>query len=127
MSFVGDELGDRLFAEASGDADDGLDHELVDVSAGGVLDEFAVDLDVVEWQVLEVVEGAEAGAEVIEREAAAEVAQVLREGLGVGDVGDGGGLGDLEDQVRRVDAGWSAGDRRSLRGVAGRRATCRRC
>ena len=71
---VGDELGDRFFAEASGDPDDGLDHELVDLSAGGVLDELAVDLDVVERQVLEVVEGAEAGAEVVQREAAAVVA-----------------------------------------------------
>ena len=28
--FVGDEFGDRFFAEALGDADDGFDHELVD-------------------------------------------------------------------------------------------------
>ena len=97
--FVGHEFGDRFFAEASGDADDGFDHELVDLSAGGVFDEFAVDLDVVEGEVFEVVEGSEAGAEVIEREAAAVVAEVLRERLGVGDVGDGGCLGDFEDEV----------------------------
>ena len=53
-------------------------------AAGGVLDELAVDLDVVERQVLEVVEGPEAGAEVVEREPAAEVAQVLRRTLGRG-------------------------------------------
>ena len=72
---VGDELGDRLLAESLGDADDGLDHELVDLAVGGVLDELAVDLDVVERQVLEVVEGAEPGAEVVQREPAAVVAQ----------------------------------------------------
>ena len=55
---VGDELGDRFLAEALGDADDRFDYELVDVSAGRVLDELAIDLDVVERQVLEVVEGA---------------------------------------------------------------------
>ena len=44
-----------------------------------VADELAVDLEVVERQVLEVVEGAEAGAEVVEREAAAEVGEALGE------------------------------------------------
>ena len=59
------------------DADDRFDHELVDPSAGGVLDELAVDLDVVKRQMLEVVEGAEAGAEVVQREPAATIAQPL--------------------------------------------------
>ena len=90
------------------------------LSAGRVFDEFAVDLDVVEREVFEVVEGAEAGAEVIEREAAAVVAEVLREGLGVGDVGDGGGFGDFEDQVGRIAGAGSQPivDRLQERGVA---------
>ena len=125
--FVGDELGDRLFAEALGDADDGFDDELVDASAGRVFDEFAVDLDVVEWEVFEVVEGAEAGAEVVEREAAAVVAEVLREGLGVGDVGDGGGFGDLEDQVGSDRRSWPQPIVDRLQESWGRRGICRRC
>ena len=56
-----------------------LDHELVGAAGGQLRDELAVDLQVVERQVLEVVEGAEAGAEVVEREAAAELAQPLGE------------------------------------------------
>ena len=68
---VADELGDRLAAEAAGDLDQGADDELVGLGVGQVLDELAVDLQVVELEVLEVVEGGEAGAEVVEREAAA--------------------------------------------------------
>ncbi len=44
-----------------------------------VADELAVDLEEVERQVLEVVEGAESGAEVIQREPAAEFGEVLAE------------------------------------------------
>ena len=68
-------------------------------------DEVAVDLEVVERQVLQVVEGGEAGAEVVEREAAAEPGQALREGAGLLHVGDRGGLGDLEHEAARIDAG----------------------
>ncbi len=51
---------------AAGDADDGLDDELVHGALHETADEVAVDLEVVEGQVLQVVEGAEAGAEVVE-------------------------------------------------------------
>lgn len=70
---VADELGDRLGAEASGDVDYGLDDELIGGGVDELGDEPAVDLQVVELEVLEVVEGGKAGAEVVEREQAAEL------------------------------------------------------
>ena len=101
MSLVADELGDRALAHAAGELDDGADHEPVGGVGGAVADELAVDLDEVEGQVLEVVEGAEARAEVVQGEAAAELAELLGEAARGGDVVDRGGLGDLEDQLGR--------------------------
>ena len=102
---VADELGDRLLAHAPGD----VDQRLHDSWFGGVLgeaaDELAVDLEVVERQVLEVVEGAEAGAEVVEGEPAAQAAQPLGEAPGPLDVHDRRRLGHLEDEPGRVDPG----------------------
>ena len=66
-------------------------------------DELAVDLDDVERQVLEVGERAEAGAEVVEGEAAAELGEPLGEAARLLEVADRRRLGDLEDQRRRVD------------------------
>ena len=68
---VADELGDRALAEPARHADDRLDDELVGAAAG-VGDEVAVDLQVRDGQVLEVEERAEAGAEVVDRQPAAE-------------------------------------------------------
>ncbi len=83
---VADVLGDRLLTQPARDRDDGLDHELVGARAAGVAHELAVDLQDVEVHVLEVVEGAEAGAEVVQREAAAELRQLVRELARRGDV-----------------------------------------
>jgi hypothetical protein len=68
---------------------------------------FAIDLDVLEGEVFEVVEGAKPGAEVVERERAPELGESLAEPAGLGDVADGGGRGDLEDQppVRETGVG----------------------
>ena len=74
-----DALGDRLLVEAVRERDQRLDHELVGAVAEAVGDELAVDLEVVEGDVLEVEEAAEAGAEVIEREAATELLEPLGE------------------------------------------------
>jgi hypothetical protein len=52
---VGDELGDRLLAHAAGDVHHRGDHQPVGLVAHAVGDELAVDLQVVERQVLEVV------------------------------------------------------------------------
>jgi hypothetical protein len=51
--------------------------------------ELAVDLQEVERQVLEVVEGAEPGAEVVQREPAAEAGEPVGEGTRARDVRDG--------------------------------------
>ena len=69
---VADELGDRLPAHAANDARERPDDELVGARDGQAADEVAVDLQVAERQVLEVLERAEAGAEVVQRELAAE-------------------------------------------------------
>src|SRR5581483_10213903 len=76
---VTDELGDRARAETPSDVDDGLDDEPVGRVGDEVGDELAVDLQVVEVEVLEVVERGEARAEVVEREFATERAQIARE------------------------------------------------
>jgi hypothetical protein len=55
--------------------------------------------------VLQVGEAAVAGAEVVEREAAAQLRQLLGQPAGLVDVARGGRLGDLEDEVARVGAG----------------------
>src|SRR5829696_7196687 len=90
---VADHLRDRALAEAARDVHDGLDHELVRAVAEAGAHELAVDLEVVERQVLEVVEARERGAEVVEREAALDQLQQLRVARrAAGDV-------DLEDQA----------------------------
>ena len=76
---VADEFGDGVFAHAAGDLHDGGDQGAVGRVGGAVADELAVDLEVVKREVLEVVEGAEAGAEVIEREPAAELGEAIGE------------------------------------------------
>ncbi len=78
--------------------------QLIGARGGQAADEVAVDLQVAEGQVLEVLEGAEAGAEVVERHRAAEREHARAEGAGAVHVGDRGGLGDLDHQARRLDA-----------------------
>ena len=63
-------------------------------------DEAAVDLDQVHRQVLEVTERGHAGAEIVQREAAAERAQALDEADDARHVAHRGGLGDLEAHAR---------------------------
>ena len=71
---------------------------LVALTVHRVADELAVDLEEVHRQVLEVVEAAVAGAEVVEREAAAERAQRLREADRDLGLLDQRRLGDLEHE-----------------------------
>ena len=67
-------------------------------------DEAAVYLQVAEGQVLEVLEGTEARAEVVERNRATECAHARAEVARAGHVGDRGGLGYLDHQPRRLHA-----------------------
>ena len=70
-----DTLGDRLDAEVLGHGDDRLHDLLIGGIDREVPDELDVDLDEGDRQVLQVGERAVAGAEVVEREAAAETTQ----------------------------------------------------
>ena len=72
--------------------------------AGEVADERAVDLDHVHRQRAQPAERGVARAEVVEREADAEPAQLLDEALGAAEI-DERALGDLEDQAIRCHAG----------------------
>ena len=75
-----DAFGDRVLAEAAGDADDRFDDFLVGVAGGELADEVDVDLEVARWDVFEVGERPEAGPEVIERDRAAVVGECCGEG-----------------------------------------------
>ena len=97
-----DELGDGLLAELVGDLDERGDDHLIQPAADEAADELTVDLEIVEGQVLEVGEGAVAGAEVVEGERASQSFEVFGEGAGAWHVDDGGGLGDLDDQTPRL-------------------------
>ena len=96
---VADELGDCAFAHAGGDVDCRFEQQSVSFAGAAVLDELTVDLEKVEGKVFEVVERAVTGAEVIQREPAAELVEVADELAGPGHVDDRSGLGDLEDQA----------------------------
>ena len=88
-------LGDDVEAEVAGEVDRRADDHGVAVVVGHRGDEGAVDLDLVERQLLEVGERRLAGAEVVEREPDAERAQ-RREHLGHAlRIAHHGGLGDL--------------------------------
>ena len=78
-------------------------YQLVGGAGRKVADELPVDLEVVERQVLQVVEGAKARAEVIECEAATDVGERGHESPGLVHIADGGRLGDLEDQLGGID------------------------
>ncbi len=72
------------------------DHALVDRVVDHVADELAVDLQVIDRQVLEVGKRRQAAAEIIEGELAAEFLQGLHEVHDPRQVRYGGGLGNLE-------------------------------
>jgi DNA-binding transcriptional LysR family regulator len=97
-----DALGDRADAEGAGEAHDRLDEVTAGLVARQLADELDVDLQEVDRQALEVGEPAVAGPEVVERDPAAEVAHRVQEALGDRLVAQERGLGDLEDDERRV-------------------------
>ena len=69
-----DEFGNGALAHHLADMVDHLDHGTVDPILQHVLDEAAVDFQIVDGQVFQVGEGRHAGAEIVEREAAAQFA-----------------------------------------------------
>ena len=125
---VADHLGDRALAEAAGDAHDRLDHELVGAVGDAAADELAVDLQVVERQVLEVVEARRRRR----RSRRARSGSRARRGGSAnscarGMLADRGRLGDLEDDLRGVDLVPCAARPRSAPAGPGRRSSGRRC
>ena len=85
-------------AHAVDDPGERAHDELVGARHGQRADEVAVDLQVGERQVLEVLEGAEARPEVVERDRAAETLNASAERLRPAHVGDRGRLRELDDQ-----------------------------
>ena len=67
-----------------------------------VAHEAAVDLEHADRQRAQVRQRAQAGAEVIQRDVAAELAQAPHQRLGARQIADGGALGQLEAQRRRI-------------------------
>ena len=100
-----DALGDRLVAESAARPTIALTTMLVGASVTQVADELDVDLQVVRREPLQVGEAAEAGAEVVEGQAAADLGEPGAKAFAGGDVLHEGGFGDLEDEVGGIRAG----------------------
>src|SRR4029077_15367905 len=97
------EFRDGLLAGEVPDLVDRADHLAVDRVAQDLAHEAAVDLEVIDREVLEVTERGEPGAEVIERELAAELLQRLDEAVRLREACDRRGLGDLEADLGRIE------------------------
>src|SRR5690606_31043054 len=89
-------FGDRLEAHGVTDLRDRLDHAAIDVIGRDVLNELAVDLQIVDRQILEVHEGRQSAAEIVERELTAARAELAHEVYDVGQVRDCRRLRDFE-------------------------------
>src|SRR6266699_957504 len=90
------EFRDGLLAGDMTDAVDRLDHRAVDRIVGHVFDEPAVDLEEIHGQMLQIGERGHAGAEVVQREAAAERLHLIDEVGRFVESCNGGSFGDLE-------------------------------
>src|SRR5688572_2045261 len=97
-------LRNRLLAGQVPDLVDRADHLAVDRVVQHALDEAAVDLEEIDREMLQVAERREAGAEVVERELAAELLEGLDEAARLREVRDGRCLGDLEADLAAVYA-----------------------
>ncbi len=93
-----------LRPELVGDVVDRLDDGAVDAAPLEVLHEGAVDLHEVDGEALQIVEGAEAGAEIVEHDGAARFPRRRHQRVGGGQVLDQRRLGDLEMQPLRAEA-----------------------
>ena len=83
---------------------DGPHHFAVDGIIHQVLHEAAINLQEIDGEVLQVTEGRQASAEVVQRELAAKTMQRLNEPTGLREIGDSGGLGNLEANLRGIQA-----------------------
>lgn len=98
-------LGDRLFTQISGQIGNGLDDGPVVGFVGDTFDKAAVDLDVIEGQVLQVLERSEAGAEVVEIKGATSIFKFAKQSFYLGEICNGGGLGNLQADFIEGDTG----------------------
>ncbi|GCC48752.1 hypothetical protein chiPu_0033275, partial [Chiloscyllium punctatum] len=90
----------RRHVARGGNVHDGLDDRGRRAGSGKILDEGAVDLDLVERKALQIAQRRIAGAEIVERDAHAELAQLMQDiECGIV-VADQHGLGDLELEPR---------------------------
>src|SRR3954469_19712271 len=99
-----DALGDRLEPQAARDVDDRADDRRVVLLLAQPVDERAVDLDRVDRHALQARQGRVAGAEVVEQDADAELAQALERRARRGDVLEEDALGDLEAEAAGLEA-----------------------
>src|SRR5215472_3173590 len=97
------ELRDGLLAGEVPDLVDRAHHLAIDRIAQDLAHEAAVDLEVIDREVLEVAEGGEPGAEVIQRELAAELLQRLDEAVRLREARYRRGLGDLEADLGGIE------------------------
>lgn len=91
-----DEFGNGLNAHDLRQLMNGCNHGAVDRVIHHITDEGSVDLEIIDWQVLEVTKGTKATAEIIQRETTAHGLQGVDKLLGLGEIGDRGRFGDLE-------------------------------
>ena len=94
-----DPLRDHLLVQIASDIAQRFDEDAVALVGSQVADEAAIDLQIVDVEALQVVERAEARAEIVEREAAAQLLQLADELLRHVHVGHGRGFRDLEHQL----------------------------
>ena len=99
-----DEFRDGLYVQGVSDLVDRLDHCKVYVVRDHVLHETAVQLQVIDGQVLEITERAQPDAEVVECQTAAQLAQPGDKLRCIAQVGDHRGFRNLETQQLRRDA-----------------------
>ena len=91
----------RRHVAGGGDVHHRLDDRRGCAGAGDVLDEGAIDLDLVERETLQVAQRGIAGAEIVQRDPNAELAQLVQHVQRRFVVANEHGLGDLELQPRR--------------------------
>src|SRR5437016_94094 len=97
-------FGDRRNTQHPPDLGDRIDHGAVERIADEIAHERAVDLEKVDGQRLEIGEGAQPGAEVVQSEAAADALQALQEMYRFREIADSRGLGYLEAHRGGLDA-----------------------
>ena len=96
-------LGDDLHAEGVAEVNHGFENRSLTAIRGSCGDELGRDFDDVDGETGQVVEGREAGAEVIDGDAYPAGGHALKDGRGDFRIAVQSSLGDLEEEARRID------------------------